>query len=129
MLLPYLFLIIMVWSIYNYLFDKDNTTYLYNSYTNNLMEVKEDKKAILEACQRGDFDAVPQTVQDQLQKECIVVEDNADIYNQIKLERSLSRYNNKYLSLTIAPTTACNVDTKPLCNESVPCSAITKIDA
>ncbi len=108
MLLPYLFLIIMVWSIYNYLFDKDNTTYLYNSYTNNLMEVKEDKKAILEACQRGDFDAVPQTVQDQLQKECIVVEDNADIYNQIKLERSLSRYNNKYLSLTIAPTTACN---------------------
>ncbi|SEW13704.1 hypothetical protein SAMN04487850_1761 [Prevotella aff. ruminicola Tc2-24] len=43
MLLPYLFLIIMVWSIYNYLFDKDNTTYLYNSYTNNLMEVKEDK--------------------------------------------------------------------------------------
>ena len=64
MLLPYLFLIIMVWSIYNYLFDKDNTTYLYNSYTNNLMEVKEDKKAILEACQRGDFDAVPQAVQD-----------------------------------------------------------------
>ena len=72
------------------------------------MEVREDIKADLEACRKGDFDAVPQTVIEQLKKECVLVEDNADIYHQIKLERTLSRYNNRYLSLTIAPTTACN---------------------
>ena len=98
----------MIWSIYNYIFDKDYVSYLYNSYTNNLMEIKEDKRVILESCQKGNFTDVPKAVLTQLIKECIIVEDNTDIYNQIKLERTLSRYNNRYLSLTIAPTTACN---------------------
>lgn len=98
----------MNWSLYNYLFSNLDKYYLYNSYTNNLMQFDSKFNDILLNCIHKEFDKVPLDVLDTLKKERILVESDENIYNNIKLKRTLSRYNSNILSLTIAPTTACN---------------------
>ena len=98
----------MIWSIYNYLFELGSNIYLYNSYTNNLMRFDIDDKYRLESCAKGEFADVASHFLEELKKQYVVIDNDINIYNRIKLERTLARYNKNYLSLTIAPTTACN---------------------
>ena len=98
----------MIWSIYNYLFELGSNIYLYNSYTNNLMRFDIDDKYRLESCAKGEFADVASPFLEELKKQYVVIDNDINIYNRIKLERTLARYDKNYLSLTIAPTTACN---------------------
>lgn len=107
----------MIWSRYNLLLNTPNKNYLYNSYTNNLIEINNQLNGIIEACTRNDFSHIPSYIIESLQSENIIVNDDDEIYRKIKMERIMSRYDTKYLSLTIAPTTACNFKCK-YCYES-----------
>ncbi|MBQ6760530.1 MAG: radical SAM protein [Prevotella sp.] len=99
----------MEWSIYNYDFiDSKGVLFIYNSFTNNLLKIAEEKRKDILFCKKGDFSHPDKDFVEQLIRESIIVENNRELYKQIKLERLLSRYNTRYLSLTIAPTLNCN---------------------
>lgn len=98
----------MIWSKYNYIFNTQHGDFLYNSFTNNLMQVSPDFLEIVDLCKTGKYSQVSTDVIESLNKHHILVDDDLDLYEQIKAERLASRYNTKYLSLTIAPTTGCN---------------------
>jgi len=99
----------MVWSKYNFLFETEkNGFFLYNSYTNNFMELSKENFEILKLCKEGNVDIIDEEIRKCLIDECILVECDDDIYNKIRLQRSLVRFNDSYLALTIAPTLACN---------------------
>lgn len=85
--------------------------YVYNSYTNNLLKVDYN---IFIALKNGDINFMKENIDliNILKNESIVVDDDEDIYNKIKLQRLISRFNNSYLSLTIAPTLNCNFNCK-----------------
>jgi uncharacterized protein len=64
--------------------------------------------SLIDKIKEGDFSCLSEETLSILQKNMILIEDDSDIYRTIKLERSVSRLDTSYLSLTIAPTTACN---------------------
>lgn len=98
----------MIWSKYNYIFGTQHGDFLYNSYTNNLMRVSHDFLELAELCKKGKYPQVSTETIAFLNQHHILEDDDFDLYRQIKAERLASRYNTQYLSLTIAPTTACN---------------------
>lgn len=107
----------MIWSRYNLLIDTPYGRYLYNSYTNNLIAVNNQLTDIVDTCEKNDFSNISPSIIESLKSENIIVDDDDDIYLKIKMERIMSRYDTKYLSLTIAPTTGCNFNCK-YCYES-----------
>ena len=62
----------------------------------------------LEKIKAGDVSCLHEDAVACLLENKILVDSDIDIYRSIKLERSLARLDASYLSLTIAPTTACN---------------------
>lgn len=99
----------MVWSIYNRLFETIDARYfLYNSYTNNFIQLSFDDFCLMKECQKNGVGVLDDETKNLLKSECIIVDDDNDIYNKIKLQRYLGRFDKSYLSLTIAPTTGCN---------------------
>ncbi|MEH2863899.1 radical SAM protein [Segatella copri] len=56
----------------------------------------------------GDFSYLSEDDVLALKKNMILVDDDTNIYRSIKLQRLMSRLDTGYLTLTIAPTTACN---------------------
>lgn len=62
----------------------------------------------LEKIKAGDVSCLHEDAVACLRENKILVDSDIDIYRSIKLERSLARLDASYLSLTIAPTTACN---------------------
>ena len=63
---------------------------------------------ILKQCSIGNLTGLDKASIDYLKQEYIIVDDDEELYNRIKIQRNLSRYNNKILVLTIAPTLGCN---------------------
>lgn len=98
----------MHWSKYNIIFESNYGIYLYNTYTNNLIKLGPDLLSHIKDLKTGNFSCLSEEDLAFLMKNMIIVDDDINIYRTIKLERYTSRLNSKYLSLTIAPTTACN---------------------
>lgn len=98
----------MYWSKYNIVFNSQYGSYIYNTYTNNLMKLDSALLSCIDRLKEGDFSCLSEEAISVLHKNMILVNDDNDIYRAIKLERSVSRLDTSYLSLTIAPTTACN---------------------
>lgn len=114
----------MKWSKYNILFASEKGLYLlYNSYTNNFMEISKDEFLILDKCRQGDFSLLDEDYVKFLSDEKILVDDDNHIYNLIKLQRTLARYDTSFLALTIAPTLNCNFKCVYCYEENVQCQA------
>lgn len=116
----------MNWSLYNYLFNNQENYYLYNSYTNNLIQFDSEFNEVLLNCKNHEFDKVSTDILDTLEKEKILVDNDEDIYNNIKLKRTISRFNSNILALTIAPTTACNFRCIYCYETGIECKTISK---
>ncbi|GHT32040.1 radical SAM/SPASM domain Clo7bot peptide maturase [Bacteroidia bacterium] len=97
------------WSKYNFLIELDNCKFLlYNSYTNNLMEVDNDDYNRLLQIKTGDFTNIPDSFLQELNDNSILVENDDTIFQKIKLTRLNNRFRSDTLLLAITPTMACN---------------------
>ena len=82
--------------------------FIYNTYTNNLMKMDASLISCIDKIKDGDFSDLSEDEILVLKKNMILVDDDTNIYHSIKLQRLISRLDTNYLTLTIAPTTACN---------------------
>lgn len=96
------------WSIFNFI-EKYNDKYLlYNSFTNNLIELEESDHELLVQIKSGNLDGVSPQVISDLKDNYILVESDELLINKIKLARLSTRFSSTRMNLTLAPTTACN---------------------
>lgn len=108
----------MVWSKYNFLLDKDNRYFLYNSYTNNLLELEySDYQSLKWTESNKSLANLDKDFISELVEVNALVEDDDSVYEKIKLVRLKNRYRSDVLSLTIVPTLSCNLAC-PYCFES-----------
>lgn len=98
----------MYWSKYNVVIESPYGRFIYNAYTNNLMKVDASLISYISKIKGGDFSDLSEDEILMLKKNMILVDDDTNIYRSIKLQRSMSRLDASYLTLTIAPTTVCN---------------------
>ncbi len=101
----------MEWSIYNYLYKskKANAYLLYNSLSNVLVQLnEEDHNLLLKIKENPDYIDLKDKQFKFLFDSRFLVESNDNEVNKLILEAQNSRFNNLSLSLTIAPTRACN---------------------
>lgn len=98
----------MYWSKYNIVLESPCGRFIYNTYTNNLMKMDASLMSCIDKIKDGDFSYLSEEEILTLKNNKILVEDDINIYRSIKLQRSISRLDTSYLTLTIAPTTACN---------------------
>ena len=98
----------MDWSKYNIVLESPYGRFIYNTYTNNLMKMDTSLISCIDKVKGGDFSDLSEKEILTLKKNMILVDDDTNIYRSIKLQRSMSRLDTSYLTLTIAPTTACN---------------------
>lgn len=92
-------------SKYNFLLKVDENVVIYNSYSNSL--------ALLDIDDIEMYDKIEERKElpkkyNELKDMNFVVDDDTDELSRIKYELLSSRYNTSNLSLTIAPTLACN---------------------
>ena len=100
----------MKWSKYNYLFTtKKNKKLLYNSITNNFIELNKDQYDSLQKFKENP-DENKHIISDELINAGIIVENDKNLYYSLKLEKQLTKFDTSYLALTIVPTAACNFD-------------------
>lgn len=101
----------MEWSIYNHLYysKRANAYLLYSSLSNVLIELdKEDFCAILKIKNHPDIIDVDDEQYKFLLDGRFLVHSNDNEMNKLVLSTLISRFKSNYLSLTIAPTQACN---------------------
>lgn len=99
---------IMNWSKYNIVLESSYGRFIYNTYTNNLMKMDATLMSCIDKIKEGDFSCLSDEGILMLKNNMVLVENDTNIYRSIKLQRSISRLDTSYLTLTIAPTTACN---------------------
>ena len=98
----------MYWSNYNIVLESPYGRFIYNTYTNNLMEMNASLISCIDEIKGGDFSSLSEDEILVLKNNMVLVDDDTNIYRSIKLQRLMSRLDINYLTLTIAPTTACN---------------------
>lgn len=81
---------------------------LYNSYTNNLMEIDSEGYKTLQQIKEGDFHGVSDDFLEELNENLILVENDDILAQKIKLARLRNRFDTDSLVLAIAPTISCN---------------------
>ena len=94
----------MYWSKYNIVFESPYGRFIYNTFTNNLMEMNASLISCIDKIISGDFSYLSEDDVLALKKNMILVDDDTNIYRSIKLQRLMSRLDTGYLTLTIAPT-------------------------
>lgn len=104
----------MRWSRYNLMFRSErNGWLLYNSASNSFLQMEEDTAAmvqkIIEAPDQMDYGKIPELYL-HLRNGGFLVEDSRDddFFRILKMRRITSNYSGSTLTLTIAPTRACN---------------------
>lgn len=98
----------MIWSKYNFLVELEEGRYvLYNSYTNNLVELTVEDWEKIKLIKEGNR-IIDKDLIDELIEECILVEDDELIYQKVKLSRLNTRFRSDIIHLTIVPTMGCN---------------------
>lgn len=97
------------WSRYNFLMEIENNKFLlYNSFTNNLLEIDPDDYKILQQIEKGDYCNITDELLQELNENLILVENDDILAQKIKLARIKNRFKQDSLVLAIAPTIACN---------------------
>ncbi len=101
------------WSRYNFLVKtKDNTNYLYNSYSNCLIRADEALfSAFRTLSDAGELNDESLFSEDELEylKKCYVLTEDDDTLVEILHTHSMARlFSRKTLVLTVAPTRSCN---------------------
>ena len=91
----------MYWSRYNMVLESPYGGFIYNTYTNNLMEMGASLMSCIDKIKDGDFSDLAEDEILELKKNMILVDDDTNIYRSIKLQRSMSRLDTNYLTLTI----------------------------
>lgn len=92
-------------SRYNFLLKVDENVAIYNSYSNSLALLDSDDIEMYDKIEERK--ELPKEFQ-ELKDMNFVLDDDDDELSKIKYELLSSRFNNSNLSLTIAPTLACN---------------------
>lgn len=112
-------------SKYNIYFEKDGKKYAFNGITCALAPVNDDFFKILSSCQDKDFivDESKKVLFDDMKKGNYIVDDNVDELEFLKFLSGKAKFNNRNISLTIAPTLNCNFAC-PYCYESEKSSVI-----
>lgn len=103
----------MIWSRYNFLIETLSRFFIYNSYTNNLIELNEsDYNSLLSIKENPEVLDLRknQSLKKQLLNEYIVFNDKDDDINLL-INKYLDRRNNSgNYTITIAPTMDCNMN-------------------
>ena len=110
----------MEWSIYNHLYysEKAKNYLLYSSLSNTLIELdKEDYDAVCEIKRNPECIDVHDAQYGCLIDGRFLVESNNNEINKLMLSTLRKRFDNTALSLTLAPTRACNFSC-PYCYEN-----------
>ncbi len=97
----------MNWSRYNYIYSIEDGVFIYNSRSTSFLKINKEIKHIIDL---KSFNKLSNDVYDLFVKNKIIVsEGEDDSYFSLNKLANLKRvYNQKNLSLTIAPTTGCN---------------------
>lgn len=98
-------------SKFNFLFEENNKTYIFNSLSNSLFEISKELFEQISIDLRKNSCDISQYEENQdLKKYCILTtqEDEEKEMNKIRLNSYLERFNATQMSLTIAPTSYCN---------------------
>lgn len=99
----------LTWSKYNFLInlEEESRYFIYNSYTNNLMELDYEYWQEIQKIKEGEKETNNDFIK-ELKEECILVEDDELLYQKIKLSRLNTRFRSDIIHLTIVPTMGCN---------------------
>lgn len=102
----------MIWSRFNFLAEtKGRRKYLYNSYSNTLIELDNSLYNLLTSITHGSNFPLSALSEDEISflKDVFAIVESDDVLVEILHHQSLSRlYSRKHLVLTIAPTQSCN---------------------
>jgi len=100
----------MIWSKYSYLFQEEDSFYLYNSLSNSFAELdKETYNLISQQIKDKKSVNVPdERLKEALMRMKVIVDSDQDAFLRFKYKSLLRRFSNSLLSLTINPTLDCN---------------------
>lgn len=93
-------------SKYNSEFKIDNKTILYNIFSSGILLLNEDYTKKFNSLKKGDFSC--DKLVTELRKDSMLIDEDIDEFKRLKVLNSISRFSTSNLSLTIAPTSACN---------------------
>jgi radical SAM additional 4Fe4S-binding domain len=98
-----------LWSKFNFLVEYSEDVFLlYNSYSNNLLELDKIGYEKVMKIKEGDCVDFDEELVKELVDNCVLVYDEDVLVNKIKLARLSTRFTATRMNLTIAPTVACN---------------------
>ncbi len=102
----------MHWSKYNYLFTSETHGHLlYNSFTNSFCKFNPDSyKEIIKIKNDTGNNSKDKSLMEMLVRLRVLVDDEADDLNNLRLQTLLHRSNTAYRTVTILPTLDCNFD-------------------
>ena len=96
-------------SKYNFFINyKEDNIIAYNSFTNALAIINNDKYNQFLAFKNNNGDISDENLKSDLLKGGFLIEDTKDELKDLRRDLYMSRFNTKRLSLTIAPTSDCN---------------------
>lgn len=97
----------LIQSIYTLLFCKEEKFYLYNSRSNFFSEISKELYDAIESC---NWDSLPQGIVDELKTRELICEseDRYNYYYSRLMEFNARNNDRSFMTLVLAPTTACN---------------------
>jgi uncharacterized protein len=99
----------MKWSKYNFLYQTDNSFFLFNAISNSLLEIDKEAFQIFSSLKEGqEFDYENKEVKNTLCQAKALVENDKDEFYNLKYIYHYSRFSKRNLNLTINPTLHCN---------------------
>jgi uncharacterized protein len=98
-------------SLFNIKLERNGKYIIYNSLSSGILALDEEYKQKFIEISKSSFE---NNAYEELKKELIkgkmIVDNSEDEISKLKLYNSLSKFDNSFLSLTIAPTMKCNFD-------------------
>ncbi|OEU61487.1 MAG: hypothetical protein BA870_09305 [Desulfuromonadales bacterium C00003094] len=95
-------------SRYNFPFFHDGKNYLYNSFTNAMITLRPEIVQLVDNWDESILSSIPKEAFDPLLQGGYLIEKEKDELTRLKVRNRMSRFSNRELGLTIAPTLDCN---------------------
>lgn len=94
-------------SKYNAIKSTSNETIILNSRSNGILSLNKEYSEKLKLIEKGEYKKFPD-LESGLRHGGMLIDDQRDEYAEVMIESRIARFSNQSLSLTIAPTLACN---------------------
>ncbi|MEW8955522.1 radical SAM protein [Clostridium sp.] len=98
-------------SLFNIKLEKNGKYIIYNSLSSGMIALNKDYKQKFFELSKSSFEKnAYEDLKKELIKGSMIVDNSEDEISKLELYNSLSKFDNSFLSLTIAPTMKCNFD-------------------